>query len=363
MKGTPFIITVNIKGESEFHSIKSIPYFSKLNNQIVPQPTIEKTLTQHTFLKIDEKRKILHVKPGKWEVDSWLVIPENFELILTQGTTLYFKSNSGLLARGPVTIKGIKGSPVVLQGKNDSPEGMFWQGIVVMKSKNPSYWSHVHIKNTKGIKKDNWIVTAGVTFYESDVYFKNVTFSENRSEDALNIVRSNFDLFEVDIKNAISDGLDADFSNGTVTGGVFKNLGHSGGGDGIDLSGAQVSITGTKFFNIADKAISVGEESSLTSSKLSITKAGVGIVSKDGSHVTVRDSIIMETKLAGLMAYTKKPVYPSATLNAENILFKNLTLNALVQHENKLTLNGILVKPTEFDVNKLYKTTMKSEAQ
>ena len=71
----------------------------------------------------------------------------------------------------------------------------------------------------------------------------------------------------------------------------------------------------------------------------------------------------METKLAGLMAYTKKPVYPSATLNAENMLFKKLTLNALVQHKNKLTLNGITVKPTDFDVNKLYKTLMKSGIQ
>ncbi|MBT3515571.1 MAG: hypothetical protein HN474_09695 [Nitrospina sp.] len=363
LEGASFIIKVNIKGESTSQTIKSVPYFSKINNQIVPQPTIRKTLSQHPFLNIDRKRKILHVTPGHWEVNSWLVVPENFELILTQGTTLSFKSNSGLLARGPVTIKGKKGRPVVLQGKNDSLEGNFWQGIVVMKSKSPSYWSHAHIKNTNGIKKDNWIVTAGVTFYESDVYLKNVTFSENRSEDTLNIVRSNFDLIEVNIKNSISDGLDADFSNGTVTGGVFENLGHAGGGDGIDLSGAQVSITGTKFFNIADKAISVGEESSLTSSKLSITKAGVGIVSKDGSHVTVQDSIIMETKLAGLMAYTKKPVYPSATLNAENMLFKKLTLNALVQHKNKLTLNGITVKPTDFDVNKLYKTLMKSGIQ
>ena len=134
-----------------------------------------------------------------------------------------------------------------------------------MKSKTPSHWSHVKIKNTKGIKNNDWVVTAGVTFYESDIYLKNVTFSENRCEDALNIIRSNFDLMEVDIKNAISDGFDADFSNGVVAGGIFENLGYAGGGDGIDLSGARVTITGTRFLNIADKAISVGEESYLTS--------------------------------------------------------------------------------------------------
>jgi hypothetical protein len=165
---------------------------------------------------------------------------------------------------------------------------------------------------------------------------------------------------EVDIKNAISDGLDADFSNGVVTGGVFENIGYVGGGDGIDLSGARVTITGTQFLNIADKAISVGEESYLTSSKLSIQKVGVGIVSKDGSHVTVQNSKIMGAKLAGLMAYTKKPVYPAATLRAKDIIFKHSTPNALVQNGNEVMLSGTLVEPSEFDINKLYKTSMKS---
>ena len=218
----------------------------------------------------------------------------------------------------------------------------------------------MQIKNTNGINNNDWVVTAGVTFYESDVYLKNVTFSENRCEDALNIIRSTFDLMEVDIKNAISDGLDADFSNGAVTGGIFKNLGYAGGGDGIDLSGARVTITGTQFLNIADKAISVGEESYLTSDKLSIQNVGVGIVSKDGSHATVQNSKIMGTKLAGLMAYTKKPIYPAATLHAKDITFKNSTPNALVQNGNEVILGGTLVEPSEFDIKNLYKTSMKS---
>ena len=103
----------------------------------------------------------------------------------------------------------------------------------------------------------------------------------------------------------------------------------------------------------------MGEESYLISDQLSIQKAGVGIVSKDGSHTTVQNSEIMETKIAGLMAYTKKPVYPHATLHAKDITFKNSTPNALVQKGNEVMLGGILVEPSEFDIKKLYKTSMK----
>ena len=357
--GTQFMVTANIKGDREIHAIKSLLYFSNAIKPILPQPTLAKTLSQHSYLKVDKKRNILRVKSGQWQVNSWLVVPEGFELLLSEGTTLNFKSSAGLLARGPVTIKGTKDSPVILQGMRNSTKSNYWQGIFVMNSESPSHWSHVKIKNTKGIKNNDWVVSAGVTFYESDVYLKNVTFSENRCEDALNIIRSTFDLMDVDIKNAISDGLDADFSNGVVTGGIFKNLGFAGGGDGIDLSGSRITITGTRFLNIADKAISVGEESYLISDQLSIQKVGVGIVSKDGSHTTVQNSEVMETKIAGLMAYTKKPVYPLATLHAKDITFKNSTPNALVQKGNEVMLDGILVEPSEFDIKNLYKTSMK----
>ena len=357
--GTQFMVTANIKGDREIHAIKSFLYFSNAIKPILPQPNLAKTLSQHSYLKVDKKRNILRVKSGQWQVNSWLVVPEGFELLLSEGTTLNFKSSAGLLARGPVTIKGTKDSPVILQGMRNSTKANYWQGIFVMNSESPSHWSHVKIKNTKGIKNNDWVVSAGVTFYESDVYLKNVTFSENRCEDALNIIRSTFDLMDVDIKNAISDGLDADFSNGVVTGGIFKNLGFAGGGDGIDLSGSRITITGTRFLNIADKAISVGEESYLISDQLSIQKVGVGIVSKDGSHTTVQNSEVMETKIAGLMAYTKKPVYPLATLHAKDITFKNSTPNALVQKGNEVMLGGILVEPSEFDIKNLYKTSMK----
>jgi len=355
-----FIVTANIKGDRESHTIKSIFYFSNATKPIALQSTLAKTLSQHPYLDLDRERKILRVKSGEWQVSSWLVVPKDFELIVPEATTLYFKPSTGLLARGPVTIKGTKDRPVVLQGIRNSTTANYWQGIVVIKSKSPSHWSHVQIKNTKGINNNGWVVTAGVTFYESDAYLKNVSFSENHCEDALNIIRSTFDLMEVDIKNAISDGLDADFSNGIVVGGIFENLGFAGGGDGIDLSGSRVTIKGTRFFNIADKAISVGEESYLTSAQLSIQKAGVGIVSKDGSYTTVQNSKIMGTKLAGLMAYTKKPSYPAATLHAKDITFKNSTPKALVQNGNKVILGGTLVEPSEFDIKNLYKTSMKS---
>jgi hypothetical protein len=186
-----------------------------------------------------------------------------------------------------------------------------------------------------------------------------VSFSGNSSEDALNIVRSTFELTEIDIESAASDGFDADFSDGTVTGGEFKNIGHAGGGDGIDISGTRMVIRNTRFHNISDKAISVGEKSHLEGTDLSIDTVGVGIVSKDGSRVIVQNSQITKAALAGLMAYVKKPIFPSSSLFAKNFKFTQLSSPAVVQRGNEINLEGKTIESSDLDIQNLYQTIMK----
>ena len=356
-----FVVTVNIEGDKKAHTVEATPYYSNATQNTVPQATLEEALSRHSFLTFDKKANILRVRPGRWRVESWLVMPRDIELFLPEGTRLQFAPGVGIVANGgPLNFHGTKDQPVVLEGFGESASEGSWQGIIVLKSERPSHWNYTNIKNTTGIKYGAWMVNAGATFYESDAYLNHVSFSGNRSEDALNIIRSTFDLTEVDIKNAVSDGFDADFSVGVVTGGMFENLGHAGGGDGIDVSGTRVTIEGTRFHNIADKAISVGEESDLECTGLSMDTVGVGIVSKDGSRVRVQNSQIAGAKFAGLMAYVKKPVYPSATLFAENVKFSHSPSNAIVQDGSEIKLEGVDIEPTDLDVKNLYKTLMKS---
>ena len=122
--------------------------------------------------------------------------------------------------------------------------------------------------------------------------------SRNRAEDALNVVRSNFKLKNVTIKNTTSDAFDSDFSKGTVVGGIFENIGSQGGGDGIDVSGSEVTVTNSSFENISDKGISVGENSNLKATNIDIKNANIGVASKDGSLLTISDSKFSESDAA-----------------------------------------------------------------
>ncbi len=95
-------------------------------------------------------------------------------------------------------------------------------------------------RNTHGFRGLPLGLTGAVTFRRNRVFLEKCRFIGNRGEDALNIVRSEFSLVDVEIVRARSDALDADFSTGTIFGGRMAAI----GGDAIDLSGSTVEVRG-----------------------------------------------------------------------------------------------------------------------
>ncbi len=241
-----------------------------------------------------------------------------------------FHASSGLISYGNLEFRGSEEHPIVLTGYNQSLPGKeeTWQGLAVMNVAERSELSFAKILNTTGINQNDWHLTSGSTFYKSDVSLNNCVLVGNKCEDTVNIIRSKFFFDNVLIKNCASDALDSDFSNGEVVNSVFQDIGLSGGGDGIDLSGSNVVVKRCQFMNINDKAISVGERSFLHAEEIEIESAGSGVVSKDGSSVTVREASIKDSRVASLMTYIKKPEYGFSKLTAENISIVGKQRNA-----------------------------------
>ena len=184
----------------------------------------------------------------------------------------------------------------------------------------------------------------------SDVYF-----SGTQAEDALNIVLSNFNLKNIHIKDTRSDAFDADFSKGQITGGSFENI----GGDGIDFSGSEIEVSGTKFDRVRDKAVSVGEKSQLSAKHITVRNSGVAVASKDGSLTTVSHSTFSQIKNAALMSYVKKPEYGPAKIKVEKVEIKETPKRWVAQVENHITVDGKVVETESLDTKKAYRTYMK----
>ena len=122
--------------------------------------------------------------------------------------------------------------------------------------------------------------------------------------------------------------------------------------DGIDVSGSQVQVSSSRFSDIRDKAISVGENSTLDATEIIIDDADAGVVSKDKSVVNIRNSAFKDVDNA-LMAYVKKEEWGPAEIHCDNCLFDNVESAAVEQLASSITIDGIEVSPTPFSRKQL----------
>ena len=98
-----------------------------------------------------------------------------------------------------------------------------------------------------------------INFHQTKVEIKDVSFKNIFSEDAINIFRSSFNIYNVNYMDISSDAIDVDFSEGKIDKAQFINVKN----DAIDFSGSNASVYNTYFDKINDKIISAGEDSKI----------------------------------------------------------------------------------------------------
>ncbi len=338
--------TVRVRGQRWLYSFEATAYPESLVANPLPEVELREVLAAHPFLIRSGGASQLEVRPGTWSVERTLILPSGVGLKLGPNTTLRFAVDAGIIARGPLRFSGTEREPVVLEGIANQP----WAGVFVVESEDPSHWSHVEVRNTGGFHDPQLGLTGGVTFRRNRVSLENCRFSGNRAEDALNIIRSEFSLTDVDIVETRSDALDADFTTGTIVGGRIAGI----GGDAVDLSGSTVEVSGVRFEDIHDKALSVGEASTVVVRNITVERAGTAVASKDGSRVDLSDSAIRGIVHVALMAYSKKPVYGGAELVTAGVSVLEAERSAIAQVGSRVTIDGAELAAEELDVDALY---------
>ena len=309
----------------------------------IDNPLLLDTVNKFDFIKkLDDGT--YEIKQGNWTVNEPIIV--NGDLHISPGVSMNFSKDAYIIVKGSFTATGGKETQITLKAISDS-----WKGIYVLNANKKSHLKNVTISNLSALEDKLLKLTGGITFYKSDVDFENVKINNIIAEDALNIIQSKFALNSVYINNTISDGLDSDFSKGSVLNSEFSNI----GGDALDFSGSNVLIEATKVGNVKDKAVSAGEKSTLTVKDSIFDDIGVGIASKDGSSVTVSNTNISNYKLYGAMTYLKKDFYdiPSLTINNTAVSNKNAYIR---QKGTSMTVNGVDIPETKISVKKLYKT-------
>jgi len=271
---------------------------------------------------------------GDYQFSNDVVIPDSVEVIISAGTTIDLINNAGFFSFSPIMIEGTEHKPVQIISSDKSANG-----FNILQPGGKSSLKYVRFSGLSNLRKDGWVTPSAVTFYEADVDFENCTFTNNSNcDDALNVVRSEFLALNCTFENTFADAFDSDFCTGKVQNCIFKNTGN----DAIDFSGSQVEIIDCKMFDIADKAISGGENSNLLISNCEIKNVNIGVAAKDLSTLKL-DNISLEGSVYGIVAFIKKPEYGPASIKIDNLKMKNNWVFHKIETGSVLTLNGTTI--------------------
>ena len=287
--------------------------------------------------------KELFLKKNEIVIDKDFYIPGGYRIIIKPGQKIFLINNAFIISNSPWSIGGNEGE-VIISGKEDN----FGGGLLITDSKEKSFINNTKFSYLTGAKKhisSQFIIFGSVNFNQTQVELNNVIFDKIYSEDAINFFRSSIKLKDVIFSENFSDAIDVDFSDGQIEQVNFINIGN----DAIDFSGSNIKIKDVFFENIGDKLISVGENSNIKISNIKAKKSHIGIASKDGSIVYIKD-IDLDYVNIPFAAYQKKNEYGFGKINLKNYNLKNFYTKWITDGKSKIIANGINVGEKTKDI-------------
>ena len=303
-----------------------------------------------------------HVQVGTWHINSYLVTPSNTKVVIPAGTHLTFSKNAGLMVFGSIQVYGNKNNPVIFTKHQADSK---WSGLSVFaaSAETEHVINHLKIHFASSPKLGLWQPRGAIYFVKGIVNMQSVEITDNQSEDGLNIINAVVIIDGLTIKNTLSDAFDCDFCTGEVNNSQFINIGSRSGGDGLDISGSNLKLTGAKFTQVRDKAISAGERSQLHVIDATFNDVNFAIVAKDDSTVIAENITASNIHHMALMSYSKKRIFGPAVMKVTKYSCADLNCQnkSVAELGSRLVVNGLEIRSQAIDVNNLYNTIMKSD--
>ena len=227
----------------------------------------------------------------------------NKKTIINPGTKINFREGGNLIFNSSIAINGTIKDPVNFDGNGF--------GGIYIKNDNEqiSIIQNSNFNNLATVDSLLKRYTGSINGYGGTFKLFNVTISNGRAEDQLNLINAKVDINGLKISNATSDAFDCDFCEGTIKDINFLDV----GGDGLDISGSDLEIIKMYARNIKDKAFSVGEKSLAYINDAFYDSVATGIAVKDSSVVEASNISLKNVEYDLFMTYIKKPFYKGDT--------------------------------------------------
>ena len=222
-------------------------------------------------------------------------------LVILPGTDVQLGEQASLLISGKVTAHGTPDRPIRFRPSEDSTGP--WGTVAILSERgNGSEFKHTDFMGGSGLKRKLYEYSGMFSIHSArNVLIENSTFRDNSIvDDMVHFVYAEVTINNSQFYRAHLDALDADISSIVIDNSLFSDAGN----DALDLMTTESTVTNTTIEGSKDKAISVGEASTLELRQSKILNNAIGLQSKDGSLAKVVDVDFTGNQLA-VDAYKK----------------------------------------------------------
>lgn len=365
-----------------------INFKNKFNNQIYKKEIDFKLPTEIDTISLEKKFLKYFYEDGgnlylinkETTIEEDIFIPSNFIVKIKSGERITILNNAYIISESAWKVIG-ENKSITISGKKNN----FGGGLVIKNAKNDSEFYNVNFSYLSGVenrikindkfeiqsyilteyneKEGNYLYSlasldkknypysnkfnlfGALNFYNTNIKLNNCKFFRIDSEDALNIISSNFIIENSFFEDTNFDAIDVDFGKGVIRNSQFSNIKN----DAVDLSEADIYLESLILSNIGDKLVSAGENTSVKIDNIKATNSYIGIASKDGSESIVKNIDFANVEIP-FASYQKKKSYNYGLLKIEKpIKLDKYAMQSIKDQNSKIYING--KKINKFDKN------------
>jgi hypothetical protein len=273
--------------------------------------------------RLDRQARRLIVTVGSYRVVEDLILPAGYGLVLEAGVDLRVQPGRSILVRGPLAASGERQRPVRVRGESgEEPWGTLavqGRGVSVPGPESPRprvEMRHVVIDGGSGDSLRGAEYTGQLSVHHADLTLERATLTGARASDALSVRHGRVAIRDARFVDNEADGVDLDHSEGSIRGSLF-----AGGqrGDGLELSGSDVSIEDSIFHRDGRRCLSATEGAAVRLRGSLLRGCSVGVTSRDAARVEVRESVF-HTNASGFAATRRNEVFGGGHIEAEDVI-------------------------------------------
>jgi hypothetical protein len=323
-------INYSILGASEIKQTKVFP-FPHTDSEFIAQELKmqQSNVSDFPFLKIDEVKKTITISPGTQQIDKDLILPAGYTVLAKSPCAIDLRKNAKIVSYSNFVFNGLEDESIVISSSDSSSQGIVFIGCL------KSVFKNVVFRNFAKVKDAQWKRSGAITFYESAVDFKNCSFYNFKSEDAVNVIRSPFSMEGCLFQNMKDDAFDADFSNGKIEKCAFENCKENA----IDITKTQVQLNTIFIKGTNNKGLNCKDGSLVNGTDIKITDAYIAISAEDFSKIDLKRVSVSNSEI-GIVAYKNKPSAGYATVVMNDVTFTNVKNNFLKEKKSTMSINN-----------------------